>query len=85
VALRDHQRSIQPCEVREEEPIEGFDKDQEKKLKSRKRSCPEQSEEDKWREVFRILFPDDEPSIMPSPCEFMTLLFQDVASSLTYQ
>jgi hypothetical protein len=51
------------------QPVEGFDKQQEKKLKSRKRSTL--SEEEKWRETFRILFPDDEEENIPSPCEYI--------------
>ncbi|OCK79198.1 hypothetical protein K432DRAFT_355440 [Lepidopterella palustris CBS 459.81] len=69
-ALNEHHRARQGCEVREEDPTEGFDKEQENKLKSRKRRQPDRSEEDRWRHVYRILFPDDIPSAMPSPCKF---------------
>jgi len=48
-------------------PLEGFNKDQERKLKSKKRSLVHQSEEDKWKTVYRILFPDDADADMPSP------------------
>jgi hypothetical protein len=68
-ALRDHHKAIQSCEVRLEESIEGFDKDQEKKLKCRKKSSPAQSEEDRWRDIYRILFPEDESFEVLSPCE----------------
>ncbi|KAJ4250250.1 hypothetical protein NW762_012065 [Fusarium torreyae] len=49
------------------EHIEGFDAAQERTLKSRKRPDRELSEDDKWKRVFKILFPhvlDDE---IPSP------------------
>ncbi|KAF2191543.1 hypothetical protein K469DRAFT_697196 [Zopfia rhizophila CBS 207.26] len=58
--LRDHQRADKPCQKRPEETTEGFDKLQEKRLRCRKKSHPELSEEDKWREAYRILFPNDD-------------------------
>jgi hypothetical protein len=45
---------------------EGFSGDQERKLRSRKRSGL--NEIGKWREVYRILFPEDIDDI-PSPCK----------------
>jgi hypothetical protein len=54
--------------VREQIPLEGFDKDQERRLKSKKRSQVYQSEEDKWKSAYRILFPDDNEADMPGPC-----------------
>ncbi|CAI6336622.1 unnamed protein product [Periconia digitata] len=65
--LREHQRDFRGCEVKEHIPLEGFDKDQERKLKSKKRSLVYQSEEDKWNGVYKILFPDDNEADMPSP------------------
>ena len=66
--LREHQRDPRGCEVKEHVPLEGFDKDQERKLKSKKRSLVYMSEEDKWKGVYRVLFPDDNEADMPSPC-----------------
>jgi hypothetical protein len=65
--LREHQRDLQGCEIQEQMPLEGFDKDQERKLKSKKRSLVHQSEEEKWKGVYRVLFPDDNDAEMPSP------------------
>ncbi len=48
---------------------EGFTKDQEKRLRSRKKTNADMTDEDKWREIYMILFPDDEHAI-PSPCKF---------------
>ncbi|KAL2008441.1 hypothetical protein VTN00DRAFT_6635 [Thermoascus crustaceus] len=79
-ALKNHQRAPQSCEVCEEDTIEGFDKEQEKKLKSRKRSSLKQSEEDRWREVYRILFPDDLPSSIPSPYYDYDLAFKQLSA-----
>ncbi|KAF2736281.1 hypothetical protein EJ04DRAFT_551355 [Polyplosphaeria fusca] len=66
-SLKEHQRDPRGCEVREQAPREGFDKDQERKLKSKKRSQVHLSEEDKWNVVYKILFPDDDEAEMPSP------------------
>ncbi|KAF2790459.1 hypothetical protein K505DRAFT_364699 [Melanomma pulvis-pyrius CBS 109.77] len=65
--LDDHQRAIEPCTMRPKEIIEGFDKLQHEKLRSRKKTRPEPNEEDKWRDVYRILFPSDDEASMPSP------------------
>lgn len=69
--------------MREQIPLEGFDKDQERKLKSKKRSLVYQSEEDKWKGVYRILFPDDSEADMPSPCKCFTTHFVLRMMSLT--
>jgi hypothetical protein len=42
-------------------------KEQEKQL--RRRAGATQSESEKWNEVYRILFPDDDPEDMPTPCQ----------------
>ncbi|KAM4059848.1 hypothetical protein HRG_014153 [Hirsutella rhossiliensis] len=49
------------------EHVEGFDAAQERSLKSRKRTNPELSETEKWREVFKILFPHVLDNDIPSP------------------
>ncbi|KAF2469800.1 uncharacterized protein BDR25DRAFT_227736, partial [Lindgomyces ingoldianus] len=66
-SLREHQRDPRGCEIQEQIPLEGFDKDQERKLKSKKRNLGFLTEEDKWKGVYRILFPDDNEENMPSP------------------
>ncbi|OJD34204.1 zinc finger c2h2-type protein [Diplodia corticola] len=45
---------------------EGFDKDQELKLRTKKRSKGDGDEEEKWRGVFKILFPDVALDKVPS-------------------
>ncbi|KAI1302012.1 hypothetical protein F5Y03DRAFT_215068 [Xylaria venustula] len=63
----DHQRAPTPCELKESEPIEGFDADQERQLRSRKKKSHVVSEVDKWRAVFQILFPHIMSDEIPSP------------------
>jgi hypothetical protein len=54
------------------EHVEGFDEAQERSLKSRKRLGRELSEDDKWRRVFKILFPHVLDDDIPSPCKFIS-------------
>jgi hypothetical protein len=64
-----------PCELRDKVPDEeydwgqGFNEDQASKLKTRirKRRLTEAIDEQKWREWYNILFPND--SEIPSPCK----------------
>lgn len=66
--LQEHQRTPQVCEIREQEKTKGIiTHEQEKELRSKKRSRKLSSEEDKWKDVYRIIFPTD--SVIPSPCK----------------
>ncbi|KAF2728720.1 hypothetical protein EJ04DRAFT_476937 [Polyplosphaeria fusca] len=65
--LHEHQRADEPCKKRPPEVIEGFNKQQEKRLKSRKKTQTDTSEENKWRDMYRVVFPDDDAATMPSP------------------
>jgi hypothetical protein len=67
VTLREHQRDPRGCDVKEQILLEGFDKDQERRLKSKKRSQTYQTEEEKWKGVYHILFPDDGEADIPTP------------------
>lgn len=71
-SLKEHQRRPEGCEVREEGPKEGFDKEQEKRLRSRKRPPIGQTEIEKWNAVYLILFPEDDK--IPSPCKTSPLV-----------
>ncbi|KAH7118695.1 hypothetical protein B0J13DRAFT_613082 [Dactylonectria estremocensis] len=62
-----HQRIPEPCPLREMEHVEGFDAAQERSLKSRKRTNPELSESEKWKRVFKIVFPHVLDDDIPSP------------------
>ncbi|KAK7542950.1 hypothetical protein IWX47DRAFT_544127 [Phyllosticta citricarpa] len=52
-------------EARYHQNIEGFGVDQERQLRCKKRVAGVKSEEEKWRAIYRILFPDD--AEIPSP------------------
>jgi len=57
------------CEVVEGAPIEGFELDVEEQLRRRKKSSRDQPVESRWTEIYLLLFPNDDPDDMPSPCE----------------
>ncbi|EXF83717.1 hypothetical protein CFIO01_07125 [Colletotrichum fioriniae PJ7] len=68
LALQAHARSLDACDVREPEFLDGITQDQEKKLRSRKKtSAKELTEAEKWTQVYRILFPDVREREIPSP------------------
>jgi hypothetical protein len=67
--LKTHQRAEPPCPIRDEMEIEGFDRNQERLLRSRKRATEPMTEKEKWRAMYRILFPNDDPANTPSPCK----------------
>lgn len=48
---------------------EGFTKDQEKRLRSRKKTHADMTDDDKWREIYGVLFPDDDQNAIPLPCK----------------
>ena len=54
------------CEVQPVRTPEGITPDQEKRLRSRKKTSPTQSDEDRWKDIYRLLFPNEE---IPSPCK----------------
>ncbi|KAF9879621.1 hypothetical protein CkaCkLH20_03164 [Colletotrichum karsti] len=55
--VKKHRRSKDACELAEGVVIEGFDASQKEKLQSKKRTRSK-SEEEKWQDIFQILFPD---------------------------
>ncbi|KAI1862314.1 uncharacterized protein JN550_010321 [Neoarthrinium moseri] len=63
--LAEHQRQVQSCEVRISGiELQGLTNEQERLLRRRSK---ESQEEKKWKEMYRILFPDDREADMPSP------------------
>ncbi|KAL8365206.1 hypothetical protein RB595_004149 [Gaeumannomyces hyphopodioides] len=69
--LSTHARAPEPCEVREPELHDGFTQAQEKRLRSRKKDraagAEDLTEAQKWRQMYRILFPDVREEEIPSP------------------
>jgi hypothetical protein len=59
------------CEVEVGQSPDGITAENEQKLRSRKKSQPNQSDEETWRDVYKILFPNED---VPSPCELKPLI-----------
>jgi hypothetical protein len=69
--LQAHSRLAVSCELQPCGEREGITADVEKQLKSRKKKSPGQSEADRWREIYQILFPGES---VPLPCKFISNL-----------
>ncbi|CZR55765.1 uncharacterized protein PAC_05653 [Phialocephala subalpina] len=52
------------CELKNGITPDGVTTEQERRLRSRKKSSPNQSDEGRWREIYQVLFPNEE---VPSP------------------
>src|SRR5437773_8203159 len=58
--------AVDICDIQSYQIRDGVTTDQLKKLKSRKKSSPDQSTEERWMEMYQIIFPGElKPS---SPC-----------------
>jgi len=68
---RQHLQQDPPCVVEavQRNMLDGFTKEQEEMLRSRRRVRPGTGPADKWREIYMILFPDDNVDNIPSPCK----------------
>jgi hypothetical protein len=69
--LKTHFMAVKSCELQPPSPAEGITDAIEKKLRSRKKTHREQSAEEKWKEIYGILFPNQS---IPSACKFVSLL-----------
>jgi len=65
--LDDHFTAVKGCELSSADPADGITATIEKRLRSRKKTHPDQTEEDRWRGIYQILFPGED---IPSPCNF---------------
>ncbi|KAF2647126.1 hypothetical protein K491DRAFT_615105 [Lophiostoma macrostomum CBS 122681] len=65
--LNEHLRNADACTICEVVPNEGIDKIKEEKLKNRRAVFQAGNEEEKWRDVYLILFPEADSSKIPSP------------------
>jgi len=67
--LAAHQRAAVQCPVAELEFCEDIDEAQEQKLRARAVKDDGKPEEEKWRDVYKILYPDTPDELIPSPCK----------------
>ncbi|KAH7002569.1 hypothetical protein EDB80DRAFT_894587 [Ilyonectria destructans] len=63
--LADHQRLEVPCNIRLQDPQDGVNEEQILALRSRKKAKGNTSESEKWANMYKIIFPDDD--LVPSP------------------
>jgi hypothetical protein len=54
------------CQLRPGFAPEGLSAEQERRLRSRKKSGRDQSDDDRWRDMYKLLFPYEE---VLSPCQ----------------
>ncbi len=66
-----HSRAPQACSVRVFQIPDGFNQEQERLLKRRRKQAG--TEGDKWKEMYRVLFPGDDEEDIPSPCKCASL------------
>ncbi|KAH8900492.1 hypothetical protein GQ53DRAFT_632762, partial [Thozetella sp. PMI_491] len=72
--LRQHRRADVPCSVKPEPSwLQGLDRTKTDMLKRRPKKSEQQTEEEKWITVYKIIFPDVEDALIPSPCKFLLL------------
>jgi hypothetical protein len=72
--LEKHLKAAPICSNKPPGADEGMTDYQKSLLRKSKRGPTGLSEEEKWREVYCILFPDIDADRMPSPCEAQALL-----------
>jgi hypothetical protein len=65
-ALDAHLTVVNICSLQPGQAAEGLTADLEKRLKSRKKTSPDQSEEARWKEIYGLLFPNE---VAPNPCK----------------
>ncbi|KAI2616313.1 hypothetical protein GGR54DRAFT_641739 [Hypoxylon sp. NC1633] len=66
--LAEHIRADVPCGKLEKIPVlQGIDETTEAELKVRKKSCPSITDEQRWKDIYMILFPKANPKALPSP------------------
>lgn len=58
------------CKLLEVVQQDGITNEMVEKLRSKKKAHRSQSEEDRWKEIYQILFPGE---MIPSPCELYKL------------
>ena len=66
-ALSQHSRSDVPCQINDHTEEEGLNDAQEKELRKRPKYKSHISKEVQWRDMYMTLFPNIDPSSVPSP------------------
>jgi hypothetical protein len=83
--LERHILAVNACEVIHQQPIEGITWSIERKLKGRKRQHQEETEVERWQEIYETLFPEE---IVPLPCKcnsLFTLSYSNVDFTVNHE
>ncbi|KAK4176860.1 hypothetical protein QBC36DRAFT_290127 [Triangularia setosa] len=85
--LAEHEMSPQGCEVVHAPPPCDISTIQEKQLKSRKHNARRKTDEEKWVEIYQLLFPNEEIPSSPYPevAEDMGPISSEAQSSMQFQ
>lgn len=67
--LNIHISAAKICERRNGQLTEGITPSTEKRIRSRKKPSVEQTDGDRWRYIYRMLFPTVPDEDVPSPCK----------------
>ena len=68
IDLDKHAETIIPCQPRARQLRDGFTGESHALLHRKKKAFPGQNDEEKWKEIFQLLFPNRP---VPSPCKFV--------------
>ncbi|KAK4235895.1 hypothetical protein C8A03DRAFT_17418 [Achaetomium macrosporum] len=84
--LAEHEMSVTGCQVLDIAAPGDITTYQEKQLKSRKHTTRRQTDEEKWRDIYRLLFPDEGiPSPYPEPTDDLAPVSSEPRLSLDFQ
>ena len=60
------------CEVKDRELVEGVTSKMKEQLQCRKKAYPGQTEAERWKEIYQMLFPG---KIAPNPCQSLPVSY----------
>jgi hypothetical protein len=68
--LIEHSEAVDPCRSRSRKLEDGFDIQIFLLLHTKRKATRGQTEADRWKEIFKLLFPNEQ---VPNPCEFNSM------------
>jgi Zn-finger nucleic acid-binding protein len=64
--LDSHIEADRGCNTKPTEHVDGITKKMKEQIQCRKKAFPGQTEAERWKQIYQILFPDE---AVPSPCK----------------
>jgi hypothetical protein len=65
--VNNHLQEPKGCQLKNAEPPDGITPEVYERLHSKKKVQKDQTEADRWKDIYKLLFPND---VIPSPCKF---------------